>query len=200
MYCILTPVLIISVENIAHASCIQYSSCSGCIEPGEFLSGNCDTEENLYYGVSESSVQKALYSIKNCTVCESGYKRVTQSIQLSPSCTVSYYSCEEDCSAGCSGCTSTDWAALRTGYQSRTVATCSCTTCIKKTEYRCASGFYGTSTNGTSGCTQCPSDGTIVGTSAAGSTERTSCYIAAGTTFSESEGDGLYSGTSYYCD
>ncbi|MDR0726706.1 MAG: hypothetical protein LBF37_01445 [Rickettsiales bacterium] len=40
------------------------------------------------------------------------------------------------------------------------------------TAYRCAAGYYGSSTNGSSGCTLCPSGGT----SAAGSIVITQCY------------------------
>lgn len=92
----------------------------------------------------------------------------------------------------CSNCTSTSWAALRTGYQSRTVKTCSCRgTCSSYTEYRCAAGYYGTSTNGTSGCTQCPEwtnvyttsarSTKVRGTSNAGATAMTECFVAPGT-------------------
>lgn len=92
----------------------------------------------------------------------------------------------------CSNCTSTSWAALRTGYESRIEKSCSCSgTCSSSTKYRCAAGYYGSSTNGTSGCTQCPTwtgvytnSGRTVearGTSTAGTTAITGCYVAPGT-------------------
>ncbi len=83
--------------------------------------------------------------------------------------------CGESCS-GCVNCTTTDWANGNTGYQTRTVATCNCETCTKKKEYRCAPGYWGTSSNGTSGCTRCPQSGS----SAAGTTSQTGCYVTGG--------------------
>lgn len=106
--------------------------------------------------------------------------------------------CMENCSGGCSNCTSTQWASSGTGYETRTYATCDCKTCTKSTEYRCAAGYYGSSTNGTSGCTRCPSSGGIYGTSAAGSTAITSCYIPSGTSMSDSTGTYTYTDNCYY--
>lgn len=96
----------------------------------------------------------------------------------------------------CSNCDTIDWGAYSTGYEKRTVATCNTSTCVcTKTDlYRCAAGYYGTSTNGTSGCTQCPESGQSV----AGSTDITSCYLPAGTTFSDSTGSGTYTADCYY--
>jgi len=37
------------------------------------------------------------------------------------------------------------------------------TSCSACTTYRCASGYYGTATSGTSGCTICPSNATCAG-------------------------------------
>ncbi|MDE6478141.1 MAG: hypothetical protein K2L95_03205 [Alphaproteobacteria bacterium] len=101
-------------------------------------------------------------------------------------------------------------------------ATCSC----KQTSssYKCASGYYGTATSSTSGCTACPSNATCaggnnstfscnkgyykdgsscsacpgIGTSAAGATSISSCYIPAGTTYSDSTGGGEYTANCPY--
>lgn len=96
----------------------------------------------------------------------------------------------------CSNCETTNWATYLvepyTGYQSRTVKSCSCRgTCSSKTEYRCAAGYYGTSTNGRTGCTQCPEwtnvyttsarSTKVRGTSNAGATAITECFVATGT-------------------
>lgn len=66
--------------------------------------------------------------------------------------------------------------------------------------YRCASGAYGTargssySIGNLSGCSRCPSGGT----SSAGSTSITSCYIPSGTAFNETSGTGTYTQNCYY--
>lgn len=101
---------------------------------------------------------------------------------------------------GCSDCNNVSWTAYSTGYQRQTNATCNCNTCTKTYTYRCAPGYYGTTSNGTSGCSRCPTENNITGTSAAGATARTSCYIASGTSFNETSGQGTYAGNSYYCN
>lgn len=74
-------------------------------------------------------------------------------------------------------CRSTTWSSASTGYEKRTNATCDEYTgnCNKITEYRCAAGYYGSSSNGRTGCTACPSGST----SSAGSTSRSSCCTSA---------------------
>lgn len=123
-----------------------------------------------------------------CTKCQNGgsiYSSLTQTD--STGCTYQTATCE----CNCSNCTTSAWTAAGTGYQSRTVGTCDCTsgtaTCKNTTEYQCAAGYYGTTTNGTSGCSRCPatmsSTGTsfVYGSSAAGSTDISKCYISTGT-------------------
>ena len=94
----------------------------------------------------------------------------------------------------CTNCSSTSWSALRTGYESRIRATCNCGICDKTTQYRCAAGYYGITTNGSSGCTRCPNSGSSV----AGSTVITSCYLPSGTTGSDSSGTYTYTADCYY--
>jgi len=192
------------IPGIAHGACQQYPSCTSgsCTQAGINHNG-CgpnSTLDHMYIGIPESAISGAQYDIPTCPQCANGYILKKHSANLSPSCTVEYYDCEKDCSAGCSNCNSTSWAALRTGYQSRTVATCSCTTCSKRTEYRCAAGYYGSTTNGTSGCTRCPAEDNAQGTSSAGSTAKTSCYIPSGTGFSNTSGKGSFAGNSYFCN
>lgn len=99
----------------------------------------------------------------------------------------------------CSGASTGTWTAHITGYEKRTVKKCSCNgTLTTGTEYRCAAGYYGTTSNGTSGCTRCPASGGIYGTSAAGSTAITACYLPSGTAFSDAAGSGTYTGDCYY--
>ncbi|MDE6250262.1 MAG: hypothetical protein K2M34_01340 [Alphaproteobacteria bacterium] len=106
--------------------------------------------------------------------------------------------CIKNCNS--TTCASTAWTAKGTGYQTRIARSCSATgasgNCTSKTEYRCAAGYYGSSSNGTSGCTQCPtwtgvytdSAKTTVarGTSNAGATAINGCYVAAGTYYDAS--------------
>lgn len=109
-----------------------------------------------------------------------------------------YTYCTKNCNS--TTCVSSAWTAKGTGYQTRTYRYCSATgtsgTCNSSTQYQCATGYYGSSSNGISGCTQCPTwngvytdsaKTTLVrGTSNAGTTAITGCYIAAGTYYDAS--------------
>lgn len=99
---------------------------------------------------------------------------------------------------GCSGCSSTDWITIRTGYEQRTQATCDCNTCTKTVQYRCAAGYYGTTTNGTSGCTPCPALDGVSGTSSAGNTLVSNCYIPENTVIKDSYGTYTLVSKCYY--
>lgn len=166
---------------------------------------NCASYSDYCYG-SETSSSKKVYS---CNICSSGYKIQSGSVSVSGcSNTITANTCVQDCT-GCTDCSTTSWTASSIGYQERTYATCNCNTCTKTTQYRCAAGYYGNPTTGTSGCTLCPSSGIysnsglttlISATSAAGSTTKTSCYIPSGTTFYDATGSGEYDGNSYYCE
>lgn len=99
----------------------------------------------------------------------------------------------------CSGASTGTWTPHSTGYQKRTVTTCNCNgTLTTHTEYRCDTGYYGTTSNGTSGCTRCPSSGDIYGSSVASSISITKCYLPSGTGFSNSTGSGTYTDNCYY--
>lgn len=108
------------------------------------------------------------------------------------------------CECVCNNCTSdAAYTAAGTGYQKKVNRTCDCSSgtakCTETTVYQCAVGYYGRSTNGTSGCTRCPSSGGVYGTTAAaGSTAITSCYIPSGSSFSDGTGSGTYTGNCYY--
>lgn len=132
------------------------------------------------------------YVLWSCTTCNTGQSRISNSLQIEGSKNVSYYTC------GCTnGCSTTAWTAKSTGYEMRDY--CNTTNCTTTKQYRCAVGYYGTSTNGTSGCTRCPASGGVYGTTAAaGSTVITSCYIPSGSSFSDSTGSGTYTGNCYY--
>jgi len=100
---------------------------------------------------------------------------------------------------GCTNCTSdADWSLGESGYLYKVSRKCNCNTCVESTLYQCAAGYYGSSTDGKSGCTQCPSSGGIVGMSNAGSTEITSCYIPANLTATDSTGTYTYTSDCFY--
>ena len=137
------------------------------------------------------------YGIFSCTSCDAGYE-LTQQAASVPGCSneISFNVCRKSCDGTCSDCTTSAWTAGNTGYQKRTYASCNTATCVctKRTQYRCAAGYYGTSSNGTSGCTRCPSNGS----STAGATAITSCYLPSGTTGSDSTGSYTYTSNCYY--
>ncbi|MDE6481639.1 MAG: hypothetical protein K2L25_02345 [Alphaproteobacteria bacterium] len=94
-------------------------------------------------------------------------------------------------------CKDVAWTAGNTGYEYSVQCGSACDATKK---YRCAKGYYGTSTNGTSGCTRCPASGGTYGTTAsAGATSITSCYLPSGSSFSDSTGSGtIVGGNCYY--
>ena len=95
---------------------------------------------------------------------------------------------------------------------------------ITSTTYKCAAGYYGTATSALAGCTKCPDNATCSGgngstyvcnsgtykaygacascpspgTSPAGSTSISSCYIPSGTTGSDGSGTYKYTANCYY--
>lgn len=99
---------------------------------------------------------------------------------------------------GCSDCVSTAWAPVRAGYERRTVATCDCNTCTKSTQFRCAAGYYGTSSNGSSGCTPCPSLDGATATSSVGNKIIGNCYIPAEKIIEDATGKYFFTTNCYY--
>lgn len=140
------------------------------------------------------------YVFTPCTSCAPGYTLTKTSFSQCGSLNPIFQVC--DCV--CSNCTSdAAYTAAGTGYQKKVNRTCECSSgtakCTETTVYQCAVGYYGRSTNGTSGCTRCPSSGGVYGTTAAaGSTAITSCYIPSGSSFSDGTGSGTYTGDCYY--
>lgn len=110
-----------------------------------------------------------------------------------------------------SNCQSSDWTTLRTGYETRIYRYCSTSTnCASETQYRCAKNYYGSSSNGTSGCSKCDSspDNTAYEennkyvstgskapglTMGGGASSKTSCYIPPlGGSYSYMDSTGIY--------
>lgn len=105
------------------------------------------------------------------------------------------------CCKECSGCYDSDWTAgTYAGYEHSVDYYCDCDGVCRRgdTSFRCAAGYYGSSTNGYTGCTRCPSSGGVYGTSAAGSTAITSCYLPSGISFSDDSGSGTYTNNCYF--
>lgn len=158
---------------------------------------NCLVSQVKYYNI---------YGIASCTTCKTGYTRTENTTKV-VGCTntITFYTCELPCT-GCTNCTSdTTWStADNIGYEKKVTRTCDCNTCNESTEYRCAAGYYGSSLNGTSGCTKCPTEGNLaygtmaLGNSAAGSTAKTSCYIQANTPIADSVGTYTFTSNCFY--
>lgn len=134
---------------------------------------------------------------QSCTSCPSGTERRQVLISELTSYCDNSFSQVYQCCTPCGTCDSdTGFTATGTaGYERQATRSCTCTggCTVKSYTYRCAAGYYGSSTNGTSGCTRCPqsSSGTY-GASAAGSKYITNCYLPAGTSFSDISGSGTY--------
>ncbi|MDE6478344.1 MAG: hypothetical protein K2L94_03800, partial [Alphaproteobacteria bacterium] len=151
----------VGVNCVGTRMCNNMSGCETTV-----TASNCQMVTTYYYND---------YGIETCNACKTGYTRSAATISI-PGCQnkIEYYICTENCT-GCSNCTSDSaWSAHSTGYEKKVTRTCNCNTCSATTSYRCAAGYYGTSTNGTSGCTRCPNNGS----SSAGTTSVTGCCIS----------------------
>lgn len=167
-------------------------------------SGQLCMEGNLISCMAYTTKYYNNVAVHSCSNCPSGLTRVERSVSV-PGCDkVSYYDCVSSCTE-CPDCESEDWkpysssgtTVFITGYERKVTATCiySTCTCSKRTQYRCAGGYYGSSLNGTSGCSLCPGNSygevLIRGGSVAGSnTDMTDCYVTSG-----GDESGLYSYT-----
>ncbi|MDE6481740.1 MAG: hypothetical protein K2L25_02890 [Alphaproteobacteria bacterium] len=141
-----------------------------------------------------------IFKVFICTSCVRGTLGEATLSELIPECNslAPVSQCCDACdSASCTG--DTTYIAHGAGYESKSTRTCSCLNGCKvtSTSYRCAAGYYGTSTNGTTGCTACPNGGTSV---AGSNTSITSCYLPTGTKFSDPSGSGDYTGNCYYTE
>ena len=189
----------------AFAACSVVSSCP--------TSGTYITEENAIYSHIDPTHTPA-YTRTCYRYSSTQYLRITSVPGSCPSGTTreikkhtsalcgasyTYYDCKSECT-GCSNCTdNATWTAGNTGYEKRTTKTCNYDTCNCETgtAYRCATGYYGSPRSETSGCTRCPRDGDVLlgpygTTDSAGKKSVISCYIPAGTEFSDGTGDGVY--------
>lgn len=160
--------------------------CEGlCLIGGSYTSvssgTNCATSIGSCYGTQK---------LTSCTTCPTGYTLTTKS-KITASCgTVSYKTCVKDsssCDGTCTNCVSSlRWSQLGDGVESRITKTCNTLTCncLSSTEYRCASGYYGTANGLTNNCVECPSSGLSM---AGSNTSITSCFVTSG-----KDGTGTY--------
>ena len=197
-----SPIYGITVEGCYSWTCPGGETNFGWYPSADPLSRNCAS----YSAACVHYDKAAGSSVATCTACNPGYE-ITQASSGITACSMledgsdqapssgryNYTYCTKNCNS--TTCAPTSWTALRTGYETRTNRTCSATgtsgTCNSTTQYRCAAGYYGSSTNGTSGCTQCPQWSGVYtnsgkttlarGTSSAGTTAITGCYVAPGT-------------------
>lgn len=199
------------INNATAAACLAQACTSQTIYAAQGM--RCATSSTNCYGD---------YKVLTCNSCNSGYTRTKQTTAVS-GCdnTVTFYTCisnssdggDNSCNGTCTDCNSTSWTSVTTGYQQQTTATCNTNTCVcsKSTSYRCASGYYKTAnilcqfgTSNCTGCSPCPTHSAsgVSGSSGAGTTAATGCYITTATswTFSDSAGSGTerFGSTCYY--
>jgi len=130
--------------------------------------------------------------IASCYKCKDGYKQVTKTDTVGPCSAAEYITCAEDTGGSTGGgdtgscengtCTANNdkWISAGNGYEANPVHACFGSECkLMGTNYRCAAGYWGSSTNGTSGCDECPGlDSYHPGKSNPGNnTNITDCYI-----------------------
>ena len=119
------------------------------------------TAESRYYTVwNNGSEWGKIVSVTSCDSCISGNTprttTITQRTVDGEECVISIVR-QCDC-AGCDASCVSDstYSFYTTGYERKIIRTCECSTCLTSYQYRCASGYYGTSNyNGTSGCKSC---------------------------------------------
>ncbi len=139
------------------------------------------------------------YYKQDCVSCPAGYTMTN----ISTSC--SNITCR-NCECICSNCEPQYNVTNGTGYLKDINRYCSCSTgvatCKSSTTYKCAAGYYGTTSNGTSGCTKCPSGPNGETTTSAVNNNSTiaKCYIPSGTTGSDGTGSFKYSPACYQSD
>lgn len=160
----------------------------------------------------------AYYKVQDCTRCTSGtltatnfaagYENTYNICKLAsvtpvlPPVTL----CDPDVDCGLPP--AVYWSSFGTGYQRRTVSKCdtytNCEWVSDGYNYRCAAGYYGsanctgTTSSTCTGCSRCPSLNGTYGTSAAGSSAITNCYISSSTGITVTSGTYKFINNCYY--
>jgi hypothetical protein len=138
-------------------SSLQHPTCDGGTTTPYMVVGICDTGTTL---ISDRCIPNANQtSMKGGQYC---------------------YTCRpcNGCSTDCAANT-TAWGLTGTaGYETRTAGYCYCESCRSRVEYRCTTLYYGTSTDGKTGCKSCRIEtGNDDAMSSPGTTEKTGCYL-----------------------
>ncbi len=183
--------------NLANAGLGVYTTCTNgtYAELQNGLSAVCSEWEDICY---------SNYAVRNCTKCDDMGRYVPTPgfgpITLPNGQSVTFSECDlYTCNS--SNCVSdSSWSNGNTGYQKKVSRSCSSNQCRETTSYRCADGYYGASSNGSSGCSRCPYADGYYGSSSAGSTSQTSCYMPSGRSGSDTTGQFTYAGNSYWCN
>lgn len=159
---------------------------------------NCASQSTTYIKFYDERIvgdtKDDYYKVDSCESCKEGAYYMKQESTEHCDKRFYYYTCS--ICTKCDTCVSEDWTNSSPGYQYKTNASCneSTCTCTKTTSYRCASNYYGTSTNGSTGCSACPDNGK----SDPGSETIDSCYKSSGTQFSDTYGNFYYTETCHY--
>ncbi len=160
-----------------------------------------DGQIPIIFGCSDGTTLGCMNGerVTTCRTCRTGFTLVEKTgYDSKTGCSYEYSVCEKSCT-GCSNCASdTTWSAGDAGYERLATRRCDCNTCKTSWEYRCAAGYWGTTTNGTSGCTQCSPAHNMNATSSPGATAITSCYLAAGDNGADSAGSFTFTQDCYY--
>ena len=168
----------------------------------EYGATNCTTVKSTtcYKPTYGTSVEVFKYT--SCATCPDGFKIQSKTdLNMCSGAGVTYNDCVP-CNTNCLlACTSTSWTTTNTKYQSRTYSTCNkCSgSCVNTTQYRCASGFYGSPTSTSSGCYDCPTENNLKGISTAGqNTYVTQCFYESGGIVTETSGFWKYTENCFY--
>lgn len=178
---------------------ITYSTCAESNPDNPTSCNVVNAAEMVIYDAAQkcAAISTVWYKgrgIMNCDRCIDGAVKVNVNFTLDTGCQAYYDYCKCQRTTTCSAGT---WYSAGAGYEQRTNQYDLCGTCKTKTEYRCAAGYWGSPSSATSGCTACDKLGGH-GTSAAGSTSRTKCYVPAGAAITDNIGTYKFSNNCYY--
>lgn len=181
-------------ENLSNGALGCYTfGCGGGYHTLQDNVQNCSSKSYYCYYDFGSTV-----AIATCSKCDAGYSLTWADDHIGDCSSTSDadgYGSSADyryttCTCSASECANVGtWLDFNTKFQRRAKYTCQSGSC-KATgsyEYRCATGYWGSSTNGTSGCSQCPAiDDKMTtktyGTSTPGAnTAMESCHLVPGT-------------------
>lgn len=153
------------------SKCNSSSSCSVIDKRPAFSVASCDLQKFCIVNGYNEPVTCVAYceyidnSDCNATINRQLSKNLSFSVsQCGGTESITYESCAQ-CTQTCSNCTSdASWSATNTaGIQQKVTRTCQCGYCAAVTQYQCASGYYGTATSASAGCTVCPAHATCAG-------------------------------------